>query len=44
MIKTYNRLQTAFPGTEIPANVVVKAADVTLAGSGRRSQTSSGRR
>ena len=29
VIKTYNRLQQAFPGTEIPANVVVKAADVT---------------
>ena len=27
-MKTYNRLQAAFPGTEIPANVVVKAADV----------------
>jgi uncharacterized membrane protein YdfJ with MMPL/SSD domain len=25
---TYNHLQKAFPGTEIPANVVVKAADV----------------
>ena len=31
VIKTYNRLQTAFPGTEIPANVVVKASDVTSA-------------
>ncbi len=29
VLKTYNRLQQAFPGTEIPANVVVKAADVT---------------
>jgi RND superfamily putative drug exporter len=29
VLKTYNRLQAAFPGTEIPANVVVKAADVT---------------
>ena len=28
VMKTYNRLQAAFPGTEIPANVVVKAADV----------------
>jgi uncharacterized membrane protein YdfJ with MMPL/SSD domain len=28
-IKTYNRIQAAFPGNEIPANVVVKAADVT---------------
>ena len=27
-VKTYNRLQEAFPGTEIPANVVVKAEDV----------------
>jgi uncharacterized membrane protein YdfJ with MMPL/SSD domain len=27
-IKTYNRIQAAFPGNEIPANVVVKAADV----------------
>jgi uncharacterized membrane protein YdfJ with MMPL/SSD domain len=28
VMKTYNRLQAAFPGTEIPANVVVAAADV----------------
>ena len=28
-IKTYNRIQAAFPGSEIPAGVVVKAADVT---------------
>jgi uncharacterized membrane protein YdfJ with MMPL/SSD domain len=28
-IKTYNRIQAAFPGNEIPANVVVKAADIT---------------
>jgi uncharacterized membrane protein YdfJ with MMPL/SSD domain len=28
IIDTYNRLQAAFPGTEIPATVVVKAADV----------------
>jgi RND superfamily putative drug exporter len=27
-VQTFNRLQQAFPGTEIPANVVVKAADV----------------
>jgi uncharacterized membrane protein YdfJ with MMPL/SSD domain len=27
-VKTYNRLQQAFPGTEIPANVVVKAPNV----------------
>jgi RND superfamily putative drug exporter len=27
-VKTYNRVQEAFPGTEIPANVVVKAANV----------------
>jgi uncharacterized membrane protein YdfJ with MMPL/SSD domain len=27
-IKTYNRIQEAFPGNEIPANVVIKAADV----------------
>jgi uncharacterized membrane protein YdfJ with MMPL/SSD domain len=27
-IKTYNRIQAAFPGNEIPANVVIKAADV----------------
>jgi uncharacterized membrane protein YdfJ with MMPL/SSD domain len=27
-IQTYNRIQGAFPGTEIPANVVVKAANV----------------
>src|SRR5262245_3469623 len=29
VMKTYNRLQAAFPGTEIPANVVVRASDVT---------------
>jgi RND superfamily putative drug exporter len=29
VLKTYNRLQAAFPGTEIPANVVVRADDVT---------------
>jgi uncharacterized membrane protein YdfJ with MMPL/SSD domain len=28
-IKTYNRIQAAFPGNEIPANVVVKAPDIT---------------
>jgi uncharacterized membrane protein YdfJ with MMPL/SSD domain len=28
VVQTFNRLQDAFPGTEIPANVVVKAADV----------------
>jgi uncharacterized membrane protein YdfJ with MMPL/SSD domain len=28
VMKTYNRLQEAFPGAEIPANVVVKAANV----------------
>jgi uncharacterized membrane protein YdfJ with MMPL/SSD domain len=28
VVKTYNRLQQAFPGTEIPANVVVKAPNV----------------
>ena len=28
-IQTYNRIQGAFPGSEIPAGVVVKAADVT---------------
>ncbi|MGH3061050.1 MAG: MMPL family transporter, partial [Gaiellaceae bacterium] len=28
-IQTYNRIQDAFPGSEIPASVVVKAADVT---------------
>jgi uncharacterized membrane protein YdfJ with MMPL/SSD domain len=28
VVQTYNRLQDAFPGTEIPANVVVKAPDV----------------
>ena len=28
VMKTYSRLQAAFPGTEIPANVVVKAADI----------------
>jgi uncharacterized membrane protein YdfJ with MMPL/SSD domain len=27
-IKTYNRIQAAFPGNEIPANVIVKAASV----------------
>ena len=29
VLKTYNRLQRAFPGTEIPANVVIAAPDVT---------------
>jgi RND superfamily putative drug exporter len=28
VLKTYNRLQAAFPGTEIPADVVVKASDI----------------
>jgi RND superfamily putative drug exporter len=28
VVKTYNRLQQAFPGTEIPANVVLKAPNV----------------
>src|ERR671918_1065996 len=28
-IQTYNRIQDAFPGSEIPASVVVKAPDVT---------------
>ena len=28
VVKTYNRMQDAFPGTGLPANVVVKAADV----------------
>jgi uncharacterized membrane protein YdfJ with MMPL/SSD domain len=28
-VQTYNRIQAAFPGSEIPAGVVVKAADVT---------------
>ena len=28
-IKTYNRIQAAFPGSEIPAGVVVKVDDVT---------------
>ena len=27
-VQTYNRIQAAFPGNEIPANVVIKAADV----------------
>jgi uncharacterized membrane protein YdfJ with MMPL/SSD domain len=31
VLKTYNRLQAAFPGTEIPADVVVKAANVNSA-------------
>jgi RND superfamily putative drug exporter len=31
VMKTYNRLQSAFPGTEIPANVVVEAANVESA-------------
>ena len=29
LVQTYNRMQDAFPGTALPANVVVKAADVT---------------
>src|SRR4051812_2855618 len=28
VVKTYNRMQQAFPGEALPANVVVKAADV----------------
>ena len=28
VIKTYNRMQQAFPGTALPANVVVKASNV----------------
>ena len=28
VVKTYNRMQQAFPGTALPANVVVKAQDV----------------
>ncbi len=28
VVKTYNRMQQAFPGTALPANVVVKAPDV----------------
>ena len=32
LLTTYNRLHAAFPGTEISAAVVVKAADVELAG------------
>ena len=32
VVKTYNRMQHAFPGTALPANVVVKAADVQRAG------------
>jgi RND superfamily putative drug exporter len=28
-VQTYNRIQAAFPGSEIPAGVVVQAADVT---------------
>src|SRR5207248_4305783 len=28
MIKAYNRMQAAFPGTPLPANVVVKTANV----------------
>jgi uncharacterized membrane protein YdfJ with MMPL/SSD domain len=29
-VQTYDRMQDAFPGTALPANVVVKAADVTV--------------
>ena len=28
VVQTYDRMQEAFPGTALPANVVVKAADV----------------
>ena len=28
IVKSYNRMQDAFPGTALPANVIVKAADV----------------
>ncbi|HEY6032585.1 MAG TPA: MMPL family transporter [Gaiellaceae bacterium] len=29
IVATYDRIQAAFPGSQVPANVVVKAADVT---------------
>jgi uncharacterized membrane protein YdfJ with MMPL/SSD domain len=29
IVETYDRMQAAFPGSQVPANVVVKAADVT---------------
>jgi len=29
VVQTYNRMQQAFPGTALPANIVVKAPDVT---------------
>ena len=32
VVKTYDRMQQAFPGTALPANVVVKAPDVERAG------------
>jgi RND superfamily putative drug exporter len=31
-VQTYNRIQAAFPGSEIPASVVVKVADVNALG------------
>ena len=43
VLKTYNRLQEAFPGTEIPANVVVRADDVNsgdVEGRDRRARAS----
>ena len=30
VVKTYNRMQQAFPGTALPANVVIKAPDVNV--------------
>jgi uncharacterized membrane protein YdfJ with MMPL/SSD domain len=35
VIKTYNRMQQAFPGTALPANVVVKAPSVRTPGAQR---------
>jgi RND superfamily putative drug exporter len=32
VIKAYNEMQQAFPGSEIPANVVIQASDINAAG------------
>ena len=41
VVQTYERMQQAFPGTALPASVVVKAPDVTHPPCGRRSHGSS---
>ena len=42
VVQAYNRMQQAFPGTAIPATVVVKAPNVNAPSVARRSPSSSG--